>query len=195
MNQIKTVCVYCASSTKIAPEYFEVAARLGELIGKKKLTLMNGGGKFGLMAATADAVVKNGGEAIGIIPQFMVDHGWDYDRMSEMVVVKSMHERKQMMADRSDAVIALPGGCGTWDELLEIITWKQLGLYANPIVIVNVGGYYDSLLAMFDKALEENFMGVRHADLWNVAQTAEEAMDLIYNIPLWDKSYSKFAAI
>lgn len=195
MNQIKTVCVYCASSTKIAPEYFEVAARLGELIGKKKLTLMNGGGKFGLMAATADAVVKNGGEAIGIIPQFMVDHGWDYDRMSEMVVVKSMHERKQMMADRSDAVIALPGGCGTWDELLEIITWKQLGLYANPIVIVNVGGYYDSLLAMFDKALEENFMGVRHADLWNVAQTAEEAMDLIYSIPLWDKSYSKFAAI
>ena len=195
MNQIKTVCVYCASSTKIAPEYFEVAARLGELIGKKKLTLMNGGGKFGLMAATADAVVKNGGEAVGIIPQFMVDHGWNYDRMSKMVVVKSMHERKQMMADRSDAVIALPGGCGTWDELLEIITWKQLGLYANPIVIVNVGGYYDSLLAMFDKALEENFMGVRHADLWNVAQTAEEAMDLIYNIPLWDKSYSKFAAI
>ncbi len=195
MNQIKTVCVYCASSTKIAPEYFEVATRLGELIGKKKLTLMNGGGKFGLMAATADAVVKNGGEAIGIIPQFMVDHGWDYDRMSKMVVVKSMHERKQLMADRSDAVIALPGGCGTWDELLEIITWKQLGLYANPIVIVNVDGYYDLLLAMFDKALEENFMGVRHADLWNVAQTAEEAMDLIYNIPLWDKSYSKFAAI
>ncbi|NLI36745.1 MAG: TIGR00730 family Rossman fold protein [Bacteroidales bacterium] len=195
MNQIKTVCVYCASSTKIAPEYFEVATRLGELIGKKKLTLMNGGGKFGLMAATADAVVKNGGEAIGIIPQFMVDHGWDYDRMSKMVVVESMHQRKQMMADRSDAVIALPGGCGTWDELLEIITWKQLGLYANPIVIVNVDGYYDSLLAMFDKALEENFMGVRHADLWNVAQTAEEAMDLIYNIPLWDKSYSKFAAI
>jgi len=195
MNQIKTVCVYCASSTKIAPEYFEVATRLGELIGKKKLTLMNGGGKFGLMAATADAVVKNGGEAIGIIPQFMVDHGWDHDRMSKMVVVKSMHERKQLMADRSDAVIALPGGCGTWDELLEIITWKQLGLYANPIVIVNVDGYYDSLLAMFDKALEENFMGVRHADLWNVAQTADEAMDLIYNIPLWDKSYSKFAAI
>lgn len=195
MNQIQNVCVYCASSTKIASVYFEAAARLGELIGQKKLTLMNGGGKFGLMAATTDAVRANGGEAIGIIPQFMVDHGWDYDKMSQLIVVKGMHERKQMMADRSDAVIALPGGCGTWDELMEIITWKQLGLYVGPIVILNINGYYDLLLAMFDKALKENFMGVRHADLWNVAQTPEEAIDLIYNTPLWDKTYSKFAAI
>ncbi len=195
MNQINKVCVYCASSTKIAPKYFEVATRLGELIGKKKLTLLNGGGKFGLMAATTDAVIENGGVAIGIIPQFMIDHGWDYDKMSQMIVVDGMHERKQMMADKSDAVIALPGGCGTWDELIEIITWKQLGLYQGPIVILNQDGYYDPLLAMFDRALEENFMGVRHADLWNVATTAEEAMDMIYTIPLWDKSYTKFAAI
>lgn len=106
-----------------------------------------------------------------------------------------MHERKQMMADDSDAVIALPGGCGTWDELMEIITWKQLGLYVKPIVILNIDGYYDSLLAMFEKAIEENFMGVLHANLWNVAQTPEEAMELIYSVPLWDKSFSKFAAI
>lgn len=195
MNQIKNVCVYCASSTKISPKYFEAATRLGELIGKKKLTLLNGGGKFGLMAATADAVLANGGEAVGIIPQFMIDHGWDYDKMSRMITVNNMHERKQMMADDSDAVIALPGGCGTWDELMEIITWKQLGLYVKPIVILNIDGYYDSLLAMFEKAIEENFMGVLHANLWNVAQTPEEAMELIYSVPLWDKSFSKFAAI
>lgn len=195
MNQIKNVCVYCASSTKISPKYFEAATRLGELIGKKKLTLLNGGGKFGLMAATADAVLANGGEAVGVIPQFMIDHGWDYDKMSRMITVNNMHERKQMMADDSDAVIALPGGCGTWDELMEIITWKQLGLYVKPIVILNIDGYYDSLLAMFEKAIEENFMGVLHANLWNVAQTPEEAMELIYSVPLWDKSFSKFAAI
>jgi uncharacterized protein (TIGR00730 family) len=195
MNKINKVCVYCASSTKIAPKYFEAAAQLGTLIGKKKLTLLNGGGKYGLMATTADAVIENGGVAIGIIPQFMIDHGWQYDKMSQMIVVNGMHERKQMMADESDAVIALPGGCGTWDELIEIITWKQLGLYSGPIVILNQDGYYDPLLMMFDHALKDNFMGVRHADLWSVATTVEEAMDMIYNIPLWDKSYTKFAAI
>jgi uncharacterized protein (TIGR00730 family) len=195
MNQIHTICVYCASSTKIDRKYVLAAERLGELLAERHISLMNGGGKFGLMSAMTDAVVNHGGEAIGVIPQFMVDHGWDYNKMSKTIVVKDMHERKQLMADKSDAIIALPGGCGTLDELLEIITWKQLGLYENPIIILNIDGYYDPLLEMFDKAIHNNFMGVLHANLWNVAQTPEEAIELIYNTPLWDKSYSKFAAI
>lgn len=195
MNKIETVSVYCASSTKIDSKYFDAAKRLAQLLAARDITLMNGGGCFGLMSAMTDEMLAAGGEAIGVIPQFMVDHHWNYDKMSSTIVVDSMHERKQYMADHSDAVIALPGGCGTWDEVIEIITWKQLGLYLNPIVLLNIDGYYDPLLAMFDKALEEHFMGTMHANLWNVATTPEEAVDLIFNIPLWDKSFSKFAAI
>lgn len=195
MNKIETVSVYCASSTKIDSKYFDAAKRLAQLLAARDITLMNGGGCFGLMSAMTDEMLAAGGEAVGVIPQFMVDHHWNYDKMSSTIVVDSMHERKQYMADHSDAVIALPGGCGTWDEVIEIITWKQLGLYLNPIVLLNIDGYYDPLLAMFDKALEEHFMGTMHANLWNVATTPEEAVDLIFNIPLWDKSFSKFAAI
>lgn len=195
MNQIKNVCVYCASSTKIDKKYFEAADHLGELIASKGIELINGGGKFGLMATTSDAVIRNGGKAVGIIPQFMIDHDWHHKSMSRLIIVKDMNERKQMMADISDAIIALPGGCGTFDELMGIITLKQLGLYLNPIVILNINGYYNPLLAVFDRAIAENFMGNRHANLWNVAETPEEAMNLIYTTPLWDKSYSKFAAI
>ena len=106
-----------------------------------------------------------------------------------------MHERKQLMADLSDAIIALPGGCGTLEELLEAITWKQLGLYLNPIVILNTNGYFDPLLAMFQKAVDKNFMRSQHLKLWAVAKTPQEAVDLIYSEPKWDKNVRKFAAI
>jgi uncharacterized protein (TIGR00730 family) len=195
MNEIHTVSVFCASSSKINPKYVDAATRLGELFAEKNICLLNGGGKFGLMSVMTDAVVDRGGEAVGVIPQFMVDHHWDYDKMTRMIVVRDMHERKQTMANMSDAVIALPGGCGTWDELIEIITWKQLGLYLNPIVILNIDGYYDPLLQMFQKAIDEHFMRVLHADLWNVATTPEEAVDLIFQLPLWNSNFSKFAAI
>jgi len=106
-----------------------------------------------------------------------------------------MHERKKMMADLSDAVIALPGGCGTLEELLEIITWKQLGLYLNPVVILNVKGYFDPLLAMLQRAVEENFMRTQHGSIWHVAKTVREAVELVHTVPLWDVSIRKFAAI
>ena len=109
--------------------------------------------------------------------------------------MESMHERKKMMADLSDAVIALPGGCGTLEELLEIITWKQLGLYLNPVVILNVKGYFDPLLAMLQRAVEENFMRTQHGSIWHVAKTVREAVELVHTVPLWDVSIRKFAAI
>jgi uncharacterized protein (TIGR00730 family) len=195
MNELRSVCVYSASSTQINPAYFEADTRLGTLLGQRKLRLINGAGSNGLMRATSDAVLAAGGQVTGIIPRFMMDEGWGTDTLTELVVVDDIHKRKQLMAERSDAVIALPGGCGTLEELLEIITWKQLGLYLNPIVILNTLGYYDPLLAMLQQAIEQQFMRLQHADLWCVAQTPEEAVELIYATPPWDSNLRKFAAI
>lgn len=195
MNKITSVCVYSASSTKIDPVYFDVARELGNLLGEKHIRLVNGAGNMGLMSAVADAALAAGGEVIGVIPHFMVEQGWHHAGLTELIEVESMHERKKMMADLSDAVIALPGGCGTLEELLEVITWKQLGLYLNPVIILNVKGYFNPLLDMLRKAVDENFMREQHGAIWHVAQTPQEAVELMYTTPLWDASIRKFAAI
>lgn len=195
MNKITSVCVYCASSTKIDPAYFKAAHELGSLLGQRHIRLINGAGGIGLMSATADAVLAAGGEVTGVIPHFMVEQGWQHKGLTEMIEVENMHQRKQKMADLSDAVIALPGGCGTLEELLEIITWKQLGLYLNPIVILNTNGYFDPLLSMLQRAMDENFMRQQHGAIWYVASTPQEAIDLIHTTPVWDSSIRKFAAI
>lgn len=195
MNQINSVCVYSASSTKIAPDYFQAAEELGRLLAEHHIRLINGAGSIGLMCSVADAVLKNGGEVTGVIPHFMVEQNWHHTGLTELIEVESMHERKQKMANLSDGIIALPGGCGTLEELLEIITWKQLGLYLNPIIILNVNGFFDPLLEMLEKAIEENFMRQQHGDIWKVARTPEEAVKLLYETPVWDISIRKFAAI
>ena len=195
MNQIHSVCVYSASSTKINPVYFKAAEELGSLLAEHHIRLINGAGSIGLMCAVADAVLKNGGEVTGVTPRFMVEQNWHHTGLTELIEVESMHERKQKMANLSDGIVALPGGCGTLEELLEIITWKQLGLYLNPIVILNVNGFFDPLLEMLGKAIDENFMRQQHGDIWKVAQTPEEALRLLYETPVWDISIRKFAAI
>ena len=195
MNQIHSVCVYSASSTKINPVYFKAAEKLGGLLAEHHIRLINGAGSIGLMRAVADAVLKNGGEVTGVIPRFMVEQNWQHTGLTELIEVESMHERKQKMANLSDGIIALPGGCVTLEELLEIITWKQLGLYLNPIIILNANGFFDPLLEMLGKAIDENFMRQQHGDIWKVAQTPEEALRLLYETPVWDISIRKFAAI
>lgn len=195
MNQINSVCVYSASSTKIDAVYFQAADTLGRLLAEHRIRLINGAGSIGLMRSVADAVLKNGGEVTGVIPRFMVEQNWHHTGLTELIEVESMHERKRKMADLSDGIIALPGGCGTLEELLEIITWKQLGLYLNPIVILNINGFFDPLLEMLEKAIDENFMRRQHSDIWKVAQTPEEAVQLLYETPVWDISIRKFAAI
>ena len=195
MNQINSVCVYSASSTKIDPVYFQAAEELGRLLAEHHIRLINGAGSIGLMCSVADAVLKNGGEVTGVIPHFMVEQNWHHTGLTELIEVESMHERKQKMANLSDGIIALPGGCGTLEELLEIITWKQLGLYLNPIIILNVNRFFDPLLEMLEKAIEENFMRQQHGDIWKVARTPEEAVKLLYETPVWDISIRKFAAI
>lgn len=195
MNTISSVCVYCASSTKIKAAYFNAAEQLGTLLGKRKLQVINGAGSIGLMRTISDATLKAGGTVTGVIPGFMIEQGWHHSGLTELIEVDTMHERKQRMADLSDAVIALPGGCGTLEELLEVITWKQLGLYLNPIVILNTDHYFDPLLEMLRRCVDEQFMRPQHESMWGVAETPEQAIELIYSMPRWDKNTRKFAAI
>jgi len=195
MNNINSVCVYSASSTKIDQTYFNAATKLGRLLAQKDIRLINGAGSIGLMRAVADGSLEAGGKVIGVIPRFMVEQNWHHKGLTKLVEVDSMHERKQLMADLSDGIIAMPGGCGTLEELLEIITWKQLGLYFNPIVILNINNFFDPLLAQLNEAVEQNFMRPQHAAIWSVAQTPEEAVNLLFTTPKWDKEIRKFAAI
>lgn len=189
------IAVYCASSTKIHEEFFEAARALGRGMAQRGIGLINGAGHMGLMGASSDACLAAGGEVTGVIPTFMVEQGWHHKGLTRLIETPDMHERKQTIARMSDGCIALPGGCGTLEELLEVITWKQLGLYLKPIVILNTQGYYDPLLAQLQRGIDEHFMGPRHAEIWRVAQTPEEAIDLVLSTPLWDSSVRKFAAI
>ena len=177
---IQSVCVYSASSTRIDPVYTTAATQLGTLLGKRNLKVINGAGSIGLMRTVADAVMQAGGTVTGVIPRFMVENGWRHPALTEVIEVETMHERKQKMVDLSDAAIALPGGYGTMEELLEIITWKQLGLYPKPLVILNTNGYYDTLLQMFQHAIDEQFIHPQHALIWKVADTPEEAVEMIF---------------
>ena len=195
MNNIKNVCVYSASSTKIAPVYFAVAEELGRLLASKGINLINGAGSIGLMGATSNAALAAGGSVTGVIPRFMVEQNWHHNGLTQLIETETMHERKQLMAEMSDGVIALPGGCGTMEELLEIITWKQLGLYLKPIIILNVQGFYDPLLEMLQRAIDGNFMRPEHRAIWLVATSAQEAIDLLHTTPWWNKNVRKFAAI
>lgn len=193
--EIKNICVYCASSNKAAAVYGDTAYELGALLAKEGITVVTGAGSIGLMRRVEDGALENGGRAIGVIPRFMVEQGWHHTGLTELRITESMHERKQAMAELSDAVIALPGGCGTIEELSEIITWKQLGLYFNPIVILNTNGYYDHFIAQLEQAIEEHFMGEIHGKIWSVAHTPAEALEIIRNTPRWDSSVRKYAAL
>lgn len=189
------ITVYSASSGQVPEKYVEAARELGRLIARGNHTLVNGAGRTGLMGAVTDACLAEGGRAVGIIPQFMVEQHWQHEGMTELIVTPDMHRRKERMAEMSDACIALPGGVGTLEELLEVITWKQLGLYVKPIVILNTDGYYDPLLKLLRRAVDERFMRSLHADIWRVAATPAEALELALTTPLWNKSVRKFAAL
>ena len=186
------VAVYSASSDAVDKVYIDAAVRLGELLAKNNITCINGGGNLGLMRAIIDSTLLHGGQVKGVIPQFMVDSGWCHSKLSEQIVTSNMHERKQKMAELSGAVIALPGGVGTLEELLEIITWKQLGLYKHPIIILNINNYYNSLLAMFDNMIEQNFMHKRYRDMWKVVSTPEEAINELSEKTPWFSHLIKF---
>ena len=177
-QKIKTITIYGAASSRISPVYFDAAAKLGKLLAENSIICINGGGIKGLMAAVSEAVMENGGKVCGVIPEFMYNNGWTHPEIQDIIITPDMHSRKKTMAEKSDACIALPGGVGTLDELLEIITWKQLGLYNKPVVILNTAGYYNPLFAMLEKAENENFIHSSKKG-WKAVDTPEEALDFI----------------
>ncbi|MDR0864558.1 MAG: TIGR00730 family Rossman fold protein [Candidatus Symbiothrix sp.] len=174
-----TITVYAASGSLVPPVYFQAAKELGKLLAQNNITCINGAGNTGLMAAVSDAVLENGGKVIGIIPEFMVAKGWVHDSLTERIITPDIHSRKQLMAKKADACIALPGGFGTMEELLEIITWKQLELFSKPIVILNIHHFYDDLIQLLQKAGREKFVSPEDLSLWSVAETPEEALRLL----------------
>ena len=171
--------MFCASSADINARYLEAARELGALLAQGGWRCVNGGGAVGLMGAVTDGTLDAGGAVTGVIPKFMVDNGWCYDRLEDVIITADMHQRKHMMSEMADAVIALPGGVGTLEELLETLTWRQLGLVKVPIIILNTLGYYDHLLLMLQHAIDEGFMKTSHARLWQVASTPQDAIDLL----------------
>ncbi len=195
MNEVKSVAVYCASSTKIKPVYYETARQLGRGLALRGVTQVNGAGNMGLMQAASDAALEAGGQVIGVIPSFMIEQNWHHTGLTQIIETPDMESRKQTINDMTDAAIVLPGGCGTLDELFEIVTLKQLGVYLKPIIILNVDGYYDYLLRHLERSMEENFMRCEHRDIWKVARTADEAIELVFTTPLIDESVRRFAKI
>ena len=166
-NDIKNVCVYCASSTQIGPAYFEAARQLGTLLAEAGIGVVNGAGRMGLMAAVSNAALAAGGRVTGVIPRFMVEQGWQHTGLTQLVEVDNMHQRKRLMAQWAmhhspPGRLRHAGGAARSHHL------KQLGLYLKPVVLLNVNGYYDPLLAMFRRAVDEHFMRPQHAGIWHV---------------------------
>ena len=162
---MKSVVVYCGSNAGAKPEYRAAAEQFGQELAARNITLVYGGGNVGMMGFVADAVLQAGGHVIGVIPESLAEIELAHSGVSDMRVVASMHERKALMVDLSDAFVALPGGFGTFDELCEVATWCQLGIEENPIGILNVAGYFDPMLQQFDKAVQEGFLKQEHRDL------------------------------
>ena len=190
-----TISVYCASSSKVDAVYLNEARRLGKLLANNNIRCVYGAGHSGLMGALANAALENNGYVTGVIPQFMCNEKWNHTKLTQCIITKTMHERKEKMLSMADAVVALPGGCGTLEELLEAITWKQLGLITVPIVIVNTNNYYAPLLQMLETAVEQNFMRQQHTQIWTTVTNVSEVLDAIANAPKWDKNIRKIAAI
>src|SRR5579864_535098 len=176
---MRRICVFCASSWGSRPEYRVATEDLGRELVRRNIGVVYGGGKVGLMGALADAVLASGGEAVGVIPEHLMAREIGHAGLTKLHVVRSMHERTAMMADLSDAFIALPGGFGTLEEFFEVVTWAQLGLHAKPCGILNVLGYYAALLTMLDHAVEERLLRPENRDLVLARESVPELLQAL----------------
>lgn len=174
---MKSICVFCGARTGVRPEYMQLARRMGERIAENGFRLVYGGGRVGLMGAVAEGALSRGGEVIGVIPGGLFDKEIGFAEITELKVVKSMHERKALMEVLSDAFLTLPGGFGTMDELNEIITWGQLGIHKKSVHLINFMGFYDEYLNFLNKATQEGFISASHRDALVVTTNEEDAID------------------
>jgi hypothetical protein len=183
MAAVKRLCVFCGASGDVDPAYRDAATRLGRLIAEAGIELVYGGGHIGLMGLLADAALKAGGKVTGVITDYLNQREIGHAGLSELVVVETMHERKQCMSELADAFAILPGGFGTLDETLEILTWRQLGLHDRPLLIVNIAGYWDTLLALFEQVIAQNFAGASARDLYRVVAGVEAVLPALAAAP------------
>jgi uncharacterized protein (TIGR00730 family) len=190
---MKRICVFAGSSSGVQPQYLEAADALGRALAGRQIGIVYGGARVGLMGTLADAALAAGGEVIGVIPSMLVDREIAHGELTDLRIVASMHERKAMMNDLSDAFIALPGGLGTLEEMFEVLTWAQLGLHRKPTGILNVEGYFDRLLEFLEHSVREGFLRQQYRETLAVSVLAEELLDILAHIqvPLVDRSIAR----
>jgi uncharacterized protein (TIGR00730 family) len=186
---LRRLCVFCGSSLGIQTSYAQEADHMGRLLAERGIELVYGGGNVGLMGRVADACLNQGGRAIGVMPRALFDKEIAHRGLTELHVVESMHQRKALMADLADAFVAMPGGFGTWEEFCEVLTWSQLGLQRKACAVLNVSGYYDPLLDMADRAVEQGFLRDAHRDLLLADTDPGRLLDRLtsYTVPIVDK--------
>ncbi|MFN6102912.1 MAG: TIGR00730 family Rossman fold protein [Planctomycetaceae bacterium] len=182
---VQRIAVYCASSNKTDPEFQRAARRLGECLARDRVTIVYGGGRVGSMGQLADGALSEGGYVVGVIPNFMAEVEWGHTGVNELHIVDDMHGRKRLMLEGADAVVALPGGTGTFEELLEAITLKRLGIFLKPIILVNTRRFYDRFQELMDYCVVEKFMSPRHLNLWQVVDQPDEVLPAIRQTPPW----------
>ncbi|MFO1128296.1 MAG: TIGR00730 family Rossman fold protein [Rhodospirillales bacterium] len=183
MTEIRSVCVLCGSREGNDPAYRDAAIRLGTLLARRDIRLVYGGGSIGLMGVIADAVLAAGGEAIGVIPDFLVRYEVGHRRLTELVITGSMHDRKRQMFAMADAFVVLPGGLGTLDETFEIVTWKQIRLHDSPVVVLDVGGYWAPLRALIEATIAAGFAHASAVDLVSFVRTPDEVLHVLAGAP------------
>jgi uncharacterized protein (TIGR00730 family) len=187
------ICVYCASSAQIDPAYFDATERLANEFVKAGIEVVYGGGAIGLMGKLADTIIENGGKIKGIIPKFMNEVEWAHKKVEDLEFTDTMHERKARFLKNIDGLVALPGGTGTLEELLEAITLKKLGIFTKPIIILNTNHFYDLLIQLLEKFISEKFISEKHRQMWTFVEEPEEVIDAIKNAVSWDKNAIHFA--
>lgn len=192
---VRSICVFCGSQSGHDSAYAEAAGAFGRLLAERGIRVVYGAGNVGLMGVLADAALAAGGQVIGVIPQRLVDRELAHTRLTELRIVTSMHERKALMAELSDAFVALPGGLGTYEELFEVLTWSQLGIHNKPCGCLNVRGYFTPLAAMLDHAVSEGFLRPEHRSGLSMASHAEELLDLLLRSPQSSAPFSGREAI
>jgi uncharacterized protein (TIGR00730 family) len=189
------VCVFAASSSRIDSSYSNAASELGTLLAEAGMNTLYGGGGIGLMGKLADAVLEKGGTITGVIPAFMKAEGWGHELVTEMIVTSDMGERKKWLFDRADAVVALPGGIGTLEELTEAITLKQLGLYKGPIIILNTSDFYNKFIEFLEHMISGHFLRFEHKGIWEVVNTPSEVLEALNNYKGWLEDPRRIARI
>jgi uncharacterized protein (TIGR00730 family) len=189
------ICVYAASSPQAAPVYMEAARHLGEALAENGCSIVYGGGSQGLMGALADGALSKGGEVIGVLPKFMADLEWGHPGLTHLDLVEDMRERKHKLLTGSDAVVALPGGCGTLEELFEAITLKRLGLYFNPILLLDTNAFYQPLQAFLQQVIEQKFLNPEHAQMWSLVREPGGVLPAIAATPKWREDARNYAIV